>query len=149
MVGLRSPLKIALLMLAAATLFAAASPAVSAEDGPTVIAKIRVGWGGYNPQGVAVNPTTNRIYTANIDSDSVSVIDGGANTVVATVPIGSDFWGVAVNPNTNLIYTANAWSSSVSVVDGGTNTVVATVPVGSSPQGMAVNPNTNRIYTDR
>ena len=38
---------------------------------------------------MAVNPTTNRIYVANYDSNNVSVIDGASNTVVATVAVGS------------------------------------------------------------
>ena len=62
---------------------------------------------------------------------SVSVIDGGTNTVVATVPVGTWPDGVAVNPTTNRIYVANCDSNNVSVIDGATNTVVATVPVGS------------------
>ena len=43
---------------------------------------------GSEPEGVAVNPTTNRIYVANYDSNNVSVIDGASNTVVATVAVG-------------------------------------------------------------
>ena len=53
---------------------------------------------GATPRSVAVNMNTNRIYTANQDSDTVSVIDGDTNAVVATVPVGSYPWGVAVNP---------------------------------------------------
>jgi YVTN family beta-propeller protein len=100
---------------------------------------------GSGPKGVAVNPTTNRIYVTNYYSHNVSVINGGTNTVVATVPVGSGPYGVAVNPTTNRVYVANNWGN-VSVIDGGTNTVVATVPVGSGPEGVAVNPATNRIY---
>ena len=58
---------------------------------------------GALPCGVAVNPTTNRIYVANLNSKNVSVIDGGTNKVVATVPVGSWPRGVAVNPTSNRI----------------------------------------------
>ncbi len=44
---------------------------------------------GAGPDGVTVNLITSRIYVASNGSNNVSVIDGGTNTVVATVPVGS------------------------------------------------------------
>ncbi len=113
---------------------------VSAQS---VLTTVRV---GSQPIGVAVNPSTNRIYVANNGSSNVSVIDGTTNIVITTIPVGSQPIGVAVNPSTNRIYVANSSSSNVSVIDGTTNTVIATIPVGSQPIGVAVNPSTNRIY---
>jgi YVTN family beta-propeller protein len=125
--------------------FGPIQPSISVIDGGTntVMATVPVGLG---PQGVAVNPGTNRIYVANYYSDNVSVIHGGTNTVVATIPVGLYPDGVAVNPGTNRVYVTNFYSDDVSVIDGGTNTVVATVPVGLAPQGVAVDPGTNRVY---
>ena len=80
---------------------------------------------------------------ANYFSNSVSVIDGASNTVVATVAVGNNPGGVAVNPNTNRIYVANSGSGNVSVIDGASNTVIATVAGMSYPEGVAVNANTN------
>ena len=136
---------------------ARAAPAADAT--PVVVTVIPV---GSNPSGVAVNPTTNRIYTANWNayghSGDVSVIDGGTNTEIDTdgnpangitrIAVGHAPRGVAVNPTANRVYTANAGSSTVSVIDSGTNTVVATVPVDAAyPVGVAVNSTTNGIYT--
>ena len=101
---------------------------------------------GESPGGVAVNPTTNTVYVANYDSNTVSVIDGKTNTVTDTVSVGESPGGVAVNPTTNTIYVANFDPNTVSVIDGKTNTVTDTVPVGSGPEGVAVNPTTNTIY---
>src|SRR5262249_10243894 len=69
-----------------------------------------------------------------------------AQTVVATIPVGSQPFGVAVNPTTNRVYVANMSSNNVSVIDAATNMVVATVPVSSTPRGVAANSATNRIY---
>src|SRR3989442_15350729 len=55
-----------------------------------------------------------------------------AQTVVATVPVGSVPRNVGVNDKTNRAYVANEGSGTVSVIDGCTNTVVATVSVGGS-----------------
>jgi len=69
-----------------------------------------------------------------------------AETVVATVAVGTDPQGIDVNSATNRIYVANRGSNNVSVIDGNTNSVIATTAVGTNPQGVAVNPSTNRIY---
>jgi YVTN family beta-propeller protein len=109
---------------------------------PAVIATVTV---GSHPEGIDINPTTNRIYVANRDSNNVSVIDGVNNTVVATVSVAlPDF--VGVNQATNRIYVASENSNIVSVIDGTNNTVATTVTVGPWPSGIGVNPATNRIY---
>src|SRR3990172_4946493 len=96
--------------------------------------------------GVCVNPSTNRVYVTNADSNNVSVIDGATNKVIATVPVGSSPLGVYVNPNTNRVYVTNDNIGKVSVIDGATNQVIAMVPVENHPRGVCVNPNTNRVY---
>ncbi|MFH1150288.1 MAG: hypothetical protein V1748_07425 [Actinomycetota bacterium] len=69
-----------------------------------------------------------------------------AQTVVATVPVGTSPEGVGVNPTTYKISVTNAFTKNVSVLDGASDTVTATVGVGTSPFGVGVNPTTNKIY---
>ncbi len=115
---------------------------------PVIIATVPVG--GQGPNRVAVNSTTNRIYTANFSSSNVAVIDGAINTLVTTIYVGGQPYGIAVNSITNRIYVTDLMNLRVSVIDGATNTVIATIPVGNQaydrPYGIAVNPVTNRIY---
>jgi len=99
---------------------------------------------GTNPQAIAVNPNTGKVYVANAGSGTVSVISG--SSVTATITVGSNPQDIAVNPVTNYIYTANNGSNTVSVISGGSNTVVSTITVQTGPTGIAVNPNTNTIY---
>jgi YVTN family beta-propeller protein len=103
------------------------------------------------PNGISVNPTTNRIYVTL--GTAVDVIDGSTNTVVDTVqtPQGASF--IAANIVTGRVYTAGCSSTGtcgVTVIDGATNAVVATIPLivrsGIVVQGIAVNPLTNRVY---
>src|SRR5215469_16917540 len=72
-------------------------------------------------------------YVTNSGSGTVSVIDTATNTVVATVPVGSDPNGVAITPDGTRTYVTG---SPTSVIDTSTNTVVATVPVGGNPSGV-------------
>src|SRR5438045_6816512 len=78
----------------------------------SVVATIPV---GNNPEGVAVNPLTNRAYVTNISDNDVSVIDGVGNAVIATVNVGNGPFDVAVNPTTNRIYATNGSDGTVSV----------------------------------
>lgn len=80
-------------------------------------------------------------YVVNQSSNSVSVINTATNTVVATVPVGSNPFAVAIAPDGTMAYVTNNNDSTVSVINTATNTVVATVPVGGPPLGVAVTPN--------
>jgi YVTN family beta-propeller protein len=107
---------------------------------------------GTAPQGVGVNPETNRIYVADSgggggpDND-LFVINGKTNTVITTIFGFNAPKGVAVNSETNRIYVTNIGNNSISVVDGKTNTItIPAITVGSSPGAVAVNERTNRIY---
>jgi DNA-binding beta-propeller fold protein YncE len=63
----------------------------------------------------------------------------GAQTVVATIPVGGLPGAVAANPVTNKIYVPNT------VIDGATNSTT-TIPAGVRPDAVAVNIVTNKIY---
>ncbi|MBM4065868.1 MAG: hypothetical protein FJ266_09555 [Planctomycetes bacterium] len=115
----------------------------SSVAAPTVISTISV---GINPYGVGVNSSTNRIYVANVSSNTVSVIDGADNTVLSTISVGNGPYGVGVNASTNRIYVTNGYGGTVSVIDGADNTVLSTISVGSNPYHVGVNSSTNRIY---
>jgi len=111
---------------------------------PTVEATIGV---GDRPRGIAIITTTNRIYVANHDVNSVSVIDGGTNAVVNTIDLGSGSGptGIAYHPS-GLLYVSLAYSDTVAVISATTETVVGTVAVGDNPAGVAVNPVTGKVY---
>lgn len=47
-------------------------------------------------RGAALSSDGRRLFTANGNSNPVSVIDARTEMVVATVPVGSESWGLAV-----------------------------------------------------
>ncbi len=107
-----------------------------------ILAKIPVGG---HPFGIAANPNNNRIYVANFDSKSVSVIDGSSNAVIETVDVGANPAFVAIDSSTNMVYVSLYTGAKVVVIDP-SNQVVASLPTGNDPYGMAVNPFTHRLY---
>ena len=83
---------------------------------------------GEKPDAIAVHSGTNTIYVANVNSNTISIIDGSANKVVKTVSSGGiGPMGLAVNTVNNKVYVANFESDSVSVLDGKTGEVLANI----------------------
>ncbi|RJP34472.1 MAG: hypothetical protein C4536_02750 [Actinobacteria bacterium] len=111
----------------------------------TVIKTITVGG---NPEDVAVNPVTNKIYIPNSDANDVTVINGATDTVATTVGVGNGPGAIAANPVTNKIYVGNWSDSNISVIDGATDTVTG-APIatpGINPYAFSINPVTNKLY---
>ncbi len=100
---------------------------------------------GSQPNGLAVNPLTNRVYVANGLADTLSVVDGGTDTEVAEFAIGNGPTDVAVNTRTNRVYVVNFLDGNLKVVDGSDNSIDATIGI-SAARSVAVDEELNRIY---
>src|SRR5476649_669781 len=72
-------------------------------------------------------------YVSNGGSNSVTVIDLRALSILATVSVGRSPTGLAVNPKKNEIYVANTESNNISVIETETNKVVSTIGVHRAP----------------
>ena len=76
---------------------------------------------GNSPHAIGINSVTDRIYLANADDGTLTVIDGATHST-ATIAVGNNPQAVAVNPTTNKIYVANTNpSGAVTVIDGVSN----------------------------
>lgn len=106
--------------------------------------------GGQDQYGIAVNPSTNMIYSRDCCEygSPLAVINGSTDSLQATISTSTDNGRVAVNPDTNLIYYSNGYGApdSVSVVNGSTNSLVTNIPFSSPPGAIAVDTSTNKIY---
>jgi YVTN family beta-propeller protein len=128
------------------------SSSISVIDGSTNEVIANIGVRG-EPVDLAINPTINRLYVANYQNNSVSVIDyyisdneGFKNETVANIQVGKEPVSVDFNPVTNRAYVSNSDSNTVSVIDGSTHEVIANIPVGTSPYSVAVNTDENLMY---
>ncbi len=102
---------------------------------------------GDSAKAVAVNTVTNKVYVANFDSNSTSVIDGGCNCVTGALPFS---WGpnaVAVDETTNLVYVGTTDGGHMTTYDGSTNAPVCTAnPSTNVIISLAVNTINHRVY---
>jgi DNA-binding beta-propeller fold protein YncE len=97
------------------------SRSVAAES--AIGAAIQVGSG---PVGIAVNPTTGRVYVANFTIGTVSVIDGSTSAGVGDpIAAGTQIRGFGVNAVTSRVYVASRNTNSVRVIDGATASVIS------------------------
>jgi len=102
----------------------------------TTVATITVGSG---PRDLVLSPDGRRMYVANSDENTITVIDMVNNyTPVATVTVGAFPRSVAITPDGQWVYVANVMSHTVSVIDTTNNTVATTVNVGKNPIAVRV-----------
>jgi YVTN family beta-propeller protein len=108
---------------------------------------------GANPPtatGQVVGPPNTRVFVANMQSGNVSVIDSVFDTVVATIPVGTNPFGIALNPDQTRVYVVNQGSNNVSVLDTTFDppALKATIalPAGSGPRRAVVSPDGTRLY---
>jgi len=113
----------------------------------SVIATVTV---GSDPDDIAVDPLTNRVYIPNTGSNSVTVIDGTTNSdaVIDTINVGLSPQSVNLSQIANKLYVVNEFGGTLSIIDLGSNSVVATVPIGTEPNNLDIDEVANRIYIE-
>jgi len=124
--------------------------------------------GGINqPDGLAVDESTDTVYVTSAGDNTMSVINGascngtttsGCGATPPTITVGEGGAvpiGVAVNQSTDTVYVANSLVHTVSVINGatcnGTTTsgcgaTPPTVTAISQPYGLAVDESTDTVY---
>lgn len=113
----------------------------------TLIATI-AGPVGANLWGVAVDPTTNRVYVTDIASPRVLVYDGTTNTLAAQIAIDAPArFGIATGA-AGRVYVASyiAKGAQLSVIDGPSAKVLAQVPIEAFTMSLAVDPASGLAY---
>src|SRR5277367_5151003 len=103
------------------------------------------------PRGIAINPITNKIYFADNNGGTLTVMDGATNAVSTLSYGGVGNWAVAVNPVTNFVYVVDRSQSTVDVFTGATATapvafVKSITPGSGNLYAIALNPVTNMVY---
>ncbi|MCW2654318.1 MAG: hypothetical protein JWR32_5294 [Mycobacterium sp.] len=71
---------------------------------------------GARPSGMAVSPDGTRLYVANTDDDTVSVVDTASDAAIDTIAVGHTPLEVAVSPDSTRVYVINQSDSAVSVI---------------------------------
>jgi YVTN family beta-propeller protein len=78
---------------------------------------------------VTVSPDSRKLYAANYEGGSVSVIDRASGSV-RTISLGAGPMGIDVSPNGRELWVANANANTITVVDVASDRLLATFPSG-------------------
>lgn len=84
-------------------------------------------------------------YTANYSNHTVSAISTVNQTVIATIPVGTNPTSIAVSPNGMFVYVAHQ-DNRLFVISTSNNTVLTTIPVAYFGRGIVVSADGSRIY---
>jgi YVTN family beta-propeller protein len=109
--------------------------------------------------------STTRVYVSNEDGDSISVIDGQTEAVVATIPVGKRPRGMRLSPDGHTLYVALSGSpkggpgvdesklpppdrsaDGIGVVDLASQKLVRVLPSGADPESFDVTPDGRTLY---
>lgn len=91
---------------------------------------------GTHPKGIAVDPTTNRVFVGLFDTSSVAVINAATNSVTATWATGSTGHANGIAVDSGKVFVALRDTGSVAILDSTSGTVIANPAVGSQPYGV-------------
>src|SRR5262249_20639180 len=98
------------------------------------------------PTHVGLNRTTGVVYVLNTEADSVTLVDGRALRVLATLPVGRYPIGVAIDDVAGRAYIVNNRANSLSVVGEAPPTVTATRRLPTNVSSAALSPGADVLY---
>jgi YVTN family beta-propeller protein len=101
---------------------------------------------GSMPDAVAVDEAANKVYVANYEADSVTIIDGATMKPLTTVAVGHLPQALAVDSKRHRVFVANTHSDNVTVIDGSSDHALATIAAGTNPYAGAVDPESGDAY---
>ena len=100
---------------------------------------------GSVPAAIGINDLTNRVYVVNLNSSTITVIDGSIKTTTTVTP-GAQPNTVAIDKIRNKIYIANGNGLCLTVIDGKTNAATTVGEIGNGSADLAVNVLTNQVF---
>ncbi|MCS7165205.1 MAG: beta-propeller fold lactonase family protein [Candidatus Calescibacterium sp.] len=107
-----------------------------------VISTLKV---GAHPIGVAT-PDGRRVYIANYNDNSVSLVDAKNNIEVGRFRTGYKPSKIVVHPSLKWVYVSNEGSNTISVIDVLTSKIVANIQTSEGPTYMGIDPNGLKMY---
>ena len=93
---------------------------------------------GDRPEAVAASPDGRFLYCVNFLSQTLSVIDVPALSVVDEVALGNGPSGIAVSPDGRYVYVTNRFDNNVSILASDTLDVLENIEVGKGPTRITV-----------
>jgi len=101
---------------------------------------------GSQPTGMAISPDGSKLYVANHNSATVSILTTSPLALVNNVSVGVSPTKVAVTPDDSKVYVTCKGSNTVSVLSGMTGSAIGRITVGKEPMGIGITGDGSRVY---
>jgi YVTN family beta-propeller protein len=103
--------------------------------------------GAKNPDGIAYDPVTKRVFTFNGGSNDATAIDARTDTVVATIPLGGRPEFPAVDGR-GMVYDNIESTSEIVAIDAKSAAILKRFPLGpcQSPSGLSMDQQHRRLF---
>jgi YVTN family beta-propeller protein len=111
---------------------------------------------GLHPSAVIASPDGSRVFVANANSDSVSIIDTKSDTVIETIStrptekliFGSSPNALAISPDGKTLYVSNGTNNAVAVIalDSPKSRLLGCFPTGWYPAGLVLDAKRGELY---
>lgn len=98
------------------------------------------------PEGIALDPTTDRVFVADAFGNNVSVYNSSSLAPLERVSVGGFPVAVAYVPDTGSIVVGNDGSSYLSILNGSSGAVVATQATPVPADSLGFDPTTHRLF---
>jgi len=98
------------------------------------------------PVGLALSPSGDRLYVANLGSDSISVVDTASDTVLGTTPVGDAPYRVVITPDGSRLYACEYFGGTIRCLDAETMALIDVIPFAGNPLGLAISPDGSRLW---
>lgn len=95
---------------------------------------------------VLVSPDGKRLYTANITSENVSVIERASGELLTQIPCGPGVEGLAFTPDARHLWALNQTGGSITIIDAATHTPLETFACPGMPVRIHFSADGTRAY---
>jgi YVTN family beta-propeller protein len=102
--------------------------------------------GPQDPEQTSVSRDGMRLYVANEDKATASVLEIASGKTVAEFEVGGEPEGVTTSPDGHFVYVTSEEDNQVSVIDTASNRVIKQFRVGPRPRDSAFLPDSSRAY---
>jgi PQQ-dependent catabolism-associated beta-propeller protein len=102
--------------------------------------------GGSDPEQFDITGDGKRLYIANEDAGTASVVDVEKGTIDTTVTVGAEPEGVRISPDGRIVYVTAESDTSIRVLDASSGAVKARIKVGRRPRDVAFSPDGKHAY---
>lgn len=101
---------------------------------------------GTDPEQLAISTDGGRLFVANEDAATVSVVSEADGKLEATVKVGGEPEGVELSPDGSVVYATSEEDGEVYAIDAATAKVIGRLPVPPRPRSTAFLPDGSKAY---